>query len=156
MLPTGDCAEGGSPQGLLHLVPGIGLHWYVHSTKTRVKYELTLPADSSSSSSSDSSDSSDGVVAPTGAAAENFDLRSSTGIQDASSGNDSSSSSGGNGGSSSSSSSRQGRVIPGEGWAHVEKNWGGRWVVAHGHFSNKWKFRSLACPGVEARLMYMS
>lgn len=55
---------GGSPQGLLHLLPGLGLHWYVHSTLTRVAYDITLPEG-------------------------------------------------------------QG-CLTGEGWAHVEKNWGGR------------------------------
>lgn len=54
---------GGSPQGLLHLVPGLGLDWYVHSTLTRVGYDLQLP---------------------------------------------------------------DGQNLTGEGWAHVEKNWGGR------------------------------
>ena len=56
---------GGSPQGLLHLLPGLGLHWYVHSTLTRVSYDVTLPGG-------------------------------------------------------------QGRLT-GKGWAHVEKNWGGRY-----------------------------
>jgi hypothetical protein len=54
---------GGSPQGLLHLLPGLGLHWYVHSTLTRVMYNVKLP---------------------------------------------------------------DGQRLAGEGWAHVEKNWGGR------------------------------
>jgi hypothetical protein len=55
---------GGSPQGLLHLLPGVGLHWYVHSTLTRVAYDVTLP--------------------------------------------------------------HGGGRLSGQGWAHVEKNWGGR------------------------------
>jgi hypothetical protein len=129
-------AEGGSPQGLLHLVPGVGLHWYVHSTKTRVTYELRLPADSSSSSSSSSGE---GVVAAAAAAvhAENIGLRS-TGSKDASSSNGSSSSSSG------SSSSRQVRVIRGEGWAHLEKNWGGRCAGA---------MASLSLPKVHAQCL---
>jgi hypothetical protein len=54
---------GGSPQGLLHLLPGLGLHWYVHSTLTQVAYDVKLPG---------------------------------------------------------------GEHLTGQGWAHVEKNWGSR------------------------------
>lgn len=54
---------GGSPLGLLHLVPGLGLQWYVHSTLTKVAYDIQLPG---------------------------------------------------------------GQQLSGQGWAHVEKNWGGR------------------------------
>ena len=49
--------------GLLQLVPGLGLQWYVHSTLTRVAYDVTLPS---------------------------------------------------------------GQHLSGQGWAHAEKNWGGR------------------------------
>jgi hypothetical protein len=62
--PVSLAGGGGSPQGLLHLLPGLGLHWYVHSTLTRVAYHVQLP---------------------------------------------------------------DGKQLAGEGWAHVEKNWGGRW-----------------------------
>uniref|UniRef100_A0A383WJT5 Tocopherol cyclase n=1 Tax=Tetradesmus obliquus TaxID=3088 RepID=A0A383WJT5_TETOB len=106
--------EGGSPQGLLHLLPGVGLHWYVHSTKTRVRYELTLPAEHGSSSSSGAG-SDDSSAAEAGDATENSNGGSSS----------SSSSSSSSNGSSSSSSSSSVRVVRGEGWAHVEKNWGG-------------------------------
>eukprot|EP00775_Hariotina_reticulata_P005175 gene5175-5413_t len=43
---------GGSPQGLLHLIPGIGLHWYVHSTATPVEYKFQVASAGSGSSGS--------------------------------------------------------------------------------------------------------
>jgi len=47
-LPPPVPTPAGSPEGALQAIPGVGLHWYVHTTRAPVKYWLQLPDGSTS------------------------------------------------------------------------------------------------------------